>query len=292
MKYLHLTDGTKIAYRDAGNGSPILLIHGWGVSGELFLPQIDAWSKDHRIIVPDLRGHGASRPFAAGDAFGLLANDIETLLQQLALENILLVGWSMGAMVAWDLLDRFGSERFAGLATLDMVPRILNDQHWCLGLRDGVDASVFRHAIEAMQADWPAYTRVFVPRMFARSRLAEDHDAIKITRDIAARNDAASMARLWVAMVEQDFRPALASIDLPALVIHGGQSRLYGSEAGRWIAASLPQGRYEDFPDSGHTPHMEEPEHFNQSITAFRLELDRNNSPKPENPAPAAKTLT
>lgn len=288
VKYLHLNDGSKIAYRDAGNGSPILLIHGWGVSGELFLPQIEAWSQDHRVIVPDLRGHGGSSPFAASDPFSLLADDMGELLQQLALENVLLVGWSMGAMVAWDLLDRFGSERIAGLATLDMVPCILNDKGWHYGLREGLDASAFSHAIEAMRADWPAYTRVFVPRMFARSLLANYHAEIKITREVAASNDAASMARLWAAMVEQDFRPSLAGMDLPTLVIHGGQSRLYGSAAGRWIAAALPQARYEDFPDSGHTPHMEEPERFNQSISEFRVELDRNRSLNPENPAPAA----
>ena len=93
------------------------------------------------------------------------------------------------------------------------------------------------------------------------------------------------------AMVTVEPGPELTAklrTDLPALVIHGGQSRLYGSEAGRWIAATLPRARYEDFPGSGHTPHLEEPERFNQSISAFRMELDRNNSFNPETPAPAA----
>lgn len=270
---LKLTDGGILSYRDLGRGVPIILIHGWGTSSGFFDRQVDALSSSHRLVIPDLRGHGMSTPFTTDMGFGVLAEDIHALMVALDLSAAVVVGWSLGALVAWDLLARLNGNRVAGVVTVDMVPRLLNDENWSYGLRNGPDGGVFDRSIEKMRADWRDYTTVFVPRIFARDSQADRSSEIKYGCSLAANNDPESMALIWSAMVDQDFRQQVAAIQQPTLILHGEKSRLYRAEASEWLSAQISNSRLIGFAQSGHAPNLEEPDRFNQAIEDFANQL-------------------
>jgi pimeloyl-ACP methyl ester carboxylesterase len=158
---LKRTSDNQLAYREAGlaeDSAPdtqpsILLVHGWGVSGALFETQLEALSGGFRVVAPDLPGHGASAPVPPEAEFGWLADSLAMLIADLRMSEVCLVGWSLGAMVAWDLLSRYSDVPVRRLVTIDMVPRLLNDPAWSYGLRAGSDHHVFDRNIQWMLDD-------------------------------------------------------------------------------------------------------------------------------------------
>ena len=272
MKILNLADGGLLKYESEGSGRPIVLLHGWGMRGEFFRQQIAAWSPRFRVVVPDLRGHGESSHLRDGQGLPTLVDDVAELLASLDLSQTLLVGWSMGAMVAWGVMQTNEASRISGLATIDMVPRLLNNENWQYGLRRGRDAKVFSRVIDSMLSDWTGFTRIFVPRIFAGGKAAERKQMIDQMVKIVEQNHPESMARLWESMAEQDFRKQLAHISVPALVTYGKLSQLYSEEASEWLADKIPNARSVGFADSGHAPHLEEPDLFNREIETFALQ--------------------
>ncbi len=274
MTALHQSTTTGLAYRDEGGGRPIVLVHGWGVSGALFEDQLRGLSHRFRVIAPDLPGHGGSGPFSADASFYDLADAVTGLVTELRLGPVLVVGWSLGAMVAWDLLRRQLRVSVAGLVTIDMVPHLLNEPGWPHGLRGATDARALLRDIPAMRADWHAYAALFVPRIFAAETAARRPDLLARVTEAARGNKADSMANIWLRMADQDFRAVLTSIDVPALVVAGARSDLYDVAASRWVASQMPRGRCEVFERSGHAPHLEEPGRFNEKVSAFADELD------------------
>jgi pimeloyl-[acyl-carrier protein] methyl ester esterase len=272
MAILELADGGHLAYRESGAGRPLLMLHGWGLSGACFGAQVPALARQFRVLAPDLRGHGASSPLAEGQGFATLVDDVVELLCGLDLHDVVVVGWSMGGMLSWALTQRPEAARLARIATVDIVPRLLNDAHWRFGLRDGRDAGVFARTTARMREDWPAFTRVFVPRVLA----AGDDPLRRRLRPwligLSEGNDGRSMARLWSSMVAQDLRDQLPRITLPCLVACGARSQLYPAEASTWVEGRIADARLVRFDHSGHAPHLEEPERFRATVTAFARE--------------------
>lgn len=273
MQTIDLADGNQLAYRDQGSGPVMVLVHGWGVSGELFDDQLQGLSDRFRVVVPDLPGHGASSEFATDAEFSSLADAVAELIRQLKLDSACLVGWSLGALVAWDVLNRHRDLKISGLVTIDMVPRVLNDGDWQYGLREGEDYHAFDRDIEMILEDWPAYTDLLAPRWLGLGAGKSLSDLLLRVKAAAQSNQPDSMANIWRLLVEQDLRPALGEIQLPTLVITGGQSALYAVPAGEWLVEHMPSARLEVFEDSGHAPHLDQPQRFNQLLAEFTLNL-------------------
>ncbi|MEO0421831.1 MAG: alpha/beta hydrolase [Pseudomonadota bacterium] len=274
MPSLTLDDGAQLRYREAGQGRSVLLLHGWGVAGACFDPLAQALGEGWHVVVPDLRGHGASSPLSPDQGFDTLVDDLRQLLIALDLRESVVVGWSMGALLAWALANGEAEGRVAGLCSIDMVPRLLNHADWHFGLRDGRDSSIYAEVARRMRENWPAFMRIFVPRVFARGTHSKHQAACEALIEMGKVNDPASMAQLWLSMVEQDLRDALARIDCPTLVTYGEQSLLYEPAASQWVAAQLPDARLQAFAQSGHAPHLEEPEQFTRELLAFMATVD------------------
>lgn len=289
MAQLTLEDGGRLWYEDIGRGPVLVGVHGWAMSGTLFAPQ-HRLAGDFRVITPDLRGHGRSSPLPAGGGVATLAADLATLCERLSLERVCLIGWSMGAMVVWRLLAGRAAGRIAAVVVEDMSPRILNDHAWSLGLLGGHDAVSTARLIELMQADWPAYTNLFVPRIFAAGCESTQPPLIEMARMAALRADPASMARLWADMARQDLRDIVRRIAVPALIAHGSASQLYPPAVSDWLARHMADAERVCFARSGHAPHLEEPDRFNRLVADFVLGTSPADVPQssPAFPAEAA----
>jgi pimeloyl-ACP methyl ester carboxylesterase len=269
VKTLNLKDGARLKYEDQGTGRPLVFLHGWGMQSAFFKEQIAGLSPRFRVVVPDLRGHGQSSHLTQQQGLATLVDDVAELLVHLDLAHGIVIGWSMGAMVSWGLAQHKEANRLSALVSIDMVPRILNDESWTFGLHSGADARVFAGMVDRMLADWPRFTKIFVPRIFARGREAERKALVDWMVHATTQNHAQSMAQLWMSIGNQDFRHDIAKLQLPTLVTYGALSQLYRPEASEWIARCAPTATKVVFPNSGHAPHLEEPDLFNKAIESF-----------------------
>ncbi|HYI41226.1 MAG TPA: alpha/beta hydrolase [Allosphingosinicella sp.] len=263
MRHFTASDGARIAYSDAGEGRPLLLLHGLMADSGFFERQ-QPLAEAFRVIAVDLRGHGRSPAGPVPPTIEILAEDVTGLARALELDGAVGVGWSLGAAVLWRVLAGPASRQFAGAVVVDMTPRVLNDQDWDLGLsRETCEARS-----QAIRGDFPAFAAAAGRAIFASPGAEADLAAAAF-----AANDPAAIGALWKSLVEEDFRPLLPTIRQPTLVVHGAHSHLYGADTAGHLVAALPEARGVAFDRSGHAPHLEQPDLFNATLREFAATL-------------------
>jgi pimeloyl-[acyl-carrier protein] methyl ester esterase len=159
------------------------------------------------------------------------------------------------------------------MVVVDMTPRIVNDPDWKLGLKGGYDLKASLAARRAMLADWPAFGAAMARSVIAEGLDAERRGLIEWIALAVARNAPEPLSHLWGSLTGQDFRDDLAGFDLPTVIAHGALSQLYPIETSLFLETHLADARRVAFERSGHAPHLEEPEAFNQLITEFAASL-------------------
>ncbi|MDH3616632.1 MAG: alpha/beta hydrolase, partial [Gammaproteobacteria bacterium] len=201
MSVLQLTDGGLLEYDNEGSGQAIVFLHGWSLGNEAFGPQCRYFSGTHHVVSPCLRGHGDSSPFEESHDIQTLASDVSQLLVELDLAEAVLVGWSLGALVAWQVALGNEHARVAGIVTIDMVPRVLNGDNWSHGLRAGAHLYDVDIDVSKMRTNWREFTQAYVPKVFASGKSEERRKVIAKMTSLIADNDVGSMTRLWQALV-------------------------------------------------------------------------------------------
>lgn len=265
MHVFTASDGARIAYRDSGSGTPIVLLHGLMAHAGFFEGQA-ALAERFRIITVDLRGHGESVG-ETGEALGVerMAADIAELAAALDLEGAVIAGWSLGATVLWHVLAGPAARRFAGAVVIDMTARVKNDAEWDLGLSP--EACEARSS--AIRDDFESFALTAGQAIFAQPVAPEHRQLADWASRQFALNDPAAIASIWASLVRQDMRALLDRIEHPTLIVHGGRSELYGEDTASHLVAALSHARAVRFENSGHAPHLEEPELFNATLTDF-----------------------
>ena len=253
----------------------MVFLHGWSLGKEAFAIQRRELSDRYRVVIPDMRGHGNSTKFASGDGIDTLADDLEQLLVELDLRDVVLVGWSMGALVAWQTVAGPERRRVRGIVTIDMVPRVLNGEGWQHGLRAGTHLYDVDIDLSKMRDDWRAFTRAYVPMVFAGGKAIERRELIDEMLELVADNDLDSMTNLWHALVHADYVQAVQKLDVPTLITYGALSQIYTEDAALWMDEHIPLSRRLCFEESGHAPHLEEPHRFNQALADFAGEPEQ-----------------
>ena len=270
LKRFKASDGALVAYSDEGGGRPLVLLHGLMAHSGFFERQ-RALADSFRVVAVDLRGHGRTAAGPVPPTIRRLAGDVTELARALELEGAVGIGWSLGAAVLWRVLAGPASQKFAGAVVVDMTPRVLNDSDWDLGLsRETCEARS-----QAIRDDFPAFAAAAGHAIFAAPGAEADRAASAF-----AANDPAAIGALWESLVEEDFRPLLASIRQPTLVVHGAQSHLYGADTAGHLVAALPNARAVAFERSGHAPHLEQPELFNATLRDFAATLPPVHQPE------------
>jgi non-heme chloroperoxidase len=124
------SDGVQLSYIRQGSGRPIVLIHGWSQCAEEFKHQIEPLSARYDVIAVDQRSHGESQKVSYGLKISRLSKDLYDLLAELDLNEVALLGHSMGAAVIWCYIDLFGPERLSKIILVDQAPFITSNPHW------------------------------------------------------------------------------------------------------------------------------------------------------------------
>jgi non-heme chloroperoxidase len=211
----------EIHYEDHGAGQPVVLIHGYPLSGRAWDKQVPVLLEaGHRVITYDRRGFGKSSQPATGYDYDTFAADLHTLLEHLDLRESVLVGHSMGTGEVTRYLTSYGSARAAkGVLVAPIPPFLLQTPD----NPDGVPRSLFDGFARAAAADTPAWMKGFLDNFYnidtLRGTLVSDQ-AYQASWNIAA-SASATAAVACIGTWATDFRADLPKIDVPVLVIHG-----------------------------------------------------------------------
>jgi pimeloyl-[acyl-carrier protein] methyl ester esterase len=244
---------------------PIILLHGWTMRGAIFDGLVARLGPGFDCHAPDLPGHGAAAHLPP--TLEACADTLATALGRWQGQRPLVVGWSMGAAVAWAHVARAGAGGMAGLVTVDMSPRITSAPGWPHGLI-GQDAASIAATTRRFATAWGEATHGIAATMFAGPEGAPGLSPQE-ARQIMLCQDPDAMRALWSDMVAMDARAAVPLVKVPWLVCSGARSRVYPASAADWLAARAPLAARHVFPASGHSPHLEEPQAFAEMLSDF-----------------------
>jgi pimeloyl-ACP methyl ester carboxylesterase len=252
-------DDAVLAYDEAGSGTLLTFLHGVGSDRRTWAGQINRFARSHRVLAPDLRGHGDSRAAAASISIERFASDCTALIEHSSTGPAHVCGLSMGAIVALQLwaqrpdlvrslvlADSWAHhpEAAAGLearlAAIDATPlRELAEQRMPAVLGPGAAPSLVRRAVEVMAGKEPAAYR--------RSNQV-----------------------LWGA----DMRAVAAGVRVPTLVLVGERDTITPPPLSEQLANLIPGARLAVIPGAGHLSNEEDPDAFDRLLAAFLQEVD------------------
>lgn len=275
MKYITTTDKKtgeelRIAYSDYGHGKPVILIHGWPLSREMWEYQLDDLvNAGLRVIKYDRRGFGKSSKPWSGYDYDSLADDLKAVIEQLNLEEVTLVGFSMGGGEVVRYLARNGSERVSKVALISTVLPFLvktNDNP------EGVDQSVFSNIKEQIKNDRIGFLDDFGKAFFGVGLISRPVSAplLEYYRMLASFATNGSTVQCVDSFSHTDFREDIRSIDVPTLIIHGDADKIVPIEASSdRTAGMLPESHYVVYEDAPHGLFYTHRERLNRDLVAF-----------------------
>ncbi len=216
----------ELYYEDHGTGNPVVLIHGWPLSGASWEKQVPALlGAGHRVITYDRRGFGKSSQPWTGYDYDTFARDLDKVMTTLDLRKVTLVGFSMGGGEVARYLGTYGADRVSKAVFIAAIPPYLlkaGDNP------DGVEGSVFEGIRKAIVADRPAFLNEFFKNFYNLDELGGkriSNQAVHLSWMVAAGASAKGTLDC-VSAWGTDFRKDLEGITVPTLVIHGDGDRI------------------------------------------------------------------
>ncbi len=261
----------ELYYEDRGSGAPVVLIHGWPLSGRSWESQVPALVDDgFRVVTYDRRGFGASTQAWDGYDYDTLAADLHRLLEHLDLTGVTLVGFSMGGGEVARYVGRYGTDRIAKAVFASAVPPFLlrTDDN-----PDGAfDMTVVNGFHDGLRADRIAFVNGFVTNFFAvgdRKDLVSEPQRL-YHLSIAAAASPKGTLDCTTAFGTTDFRDDLTAFTIPTLVIHGDSDAIVPFEvSGQRTAEAIANSRLVLLPGAPHGLTVTHADVFNAELTAF-----------------------
>ena len=255
MPYAKAKDGTQLYYKDWGKGRPVVLIHGWPLSGDSFDDlAIALANRSFRSIIPDRRGFGRSDQPWDGYDYDTFEDDIAAILEGAGIaEPVSLVGFSMGGGEVARFLTKQGKDRVSAAVLIgSIVPYMLQTDD----NPNGVPQSIFDDITAGIKKDRAGFMHGFAKDFFGVGWMASPvSDAVlaDFERQAAMAGLRPTLAAAQ-AFATTDFRPDLKSFDgVPTLVIHGTSDKTVPIDAtGRVVAEQVPGARLIEYDGSAH----------------------------------------
>lgn len=264
MTYFKTSDGVNLYYEVKGEGKPIVFIHGWSADHTSFAQPVEDLSKDFKVVTYDLRGHGASDRADKGLTLNRFAIDLEELMKYLELEDVVLVGWSMGSSIIFDYIRTFGISRISSVGIVDMTPKLINDDKWKLGLYHGkFTVEDTFEALTTMCNNWMDFAKDFVK--ITVPYLTEE--MLEPVYEALSKNSPHVMYAMWTAMSANDYRDVLEKITVPTFIIYGEKSTLYSRDTAEYLSSKIQNSKIIPFENCTHFLVVENPKKFSEVIS-------------------------
>ena len=260
----------ELYYEDHGSGSPVVLIHGWPLSGASWEKQTAALlAAGHRVITYDRRGFGRSSKPGIGYTYDTFAADLDKLLKKLNLKKVALVGFSMGSGEVTRYLRKYGAKRVRKAVLIGTLgPYLVKTAD----NPEGVDASVFDGIKAALRADRPAFLMEFLKNFYnydvtggklVSERVLEDNWNVAAG---ASAIGTVACVDCWI----EDFRKDVAKNTVPTLILHGDADRILPPDAtSRRQAKMLKKVKVVELAGGPHGVLWTHAEQINAELVAF-----------------------
>ena len=282
-RVVHLPDGADLYVEEAGpmSSKGAIFIHGSALRTDVWHYQLPGVG-DHRLVFFDLRGHGRSQPKGELDfTIENLARDIEAVIEDAELEEVVLVGHSVGGMIALQLassrMNWLGS-RIKGLVLLNTTYRPAYDTSIGGAVVSKLER-VIRHPIDALGGYHNSIERlrrivrptdsVFLAVAFAAFGPGASAKQIDFTYDMTSDTSADVLFDLVKSYRDYDVTDRLDDLTVPALVVSGSHDRITVPKASEYLAQHLPKAELQVFENCGHMTMMERHEDFNAMLDRF-----------------------
>jgi non-heme chloroperoxidase len=273
MQQFVTDDGETIHVAVSGSGPPLILLHEWASNHRVWNPIVNELDSQFTIYRWDARGHG-NHPAAGADqpTVARMAKDLAGLIEHFGLRRSIVVGHSMGVLVAWEYLATFGCGRVDGLGVIDQSPRLVTNGDWSLGIYYDWPAERDARFVADMRKDFVEAVVRLVGcgrNARARERLQSPSDGLWRLRAYMASVEPELLIPIWQSLTAADYRPVLPRIDVPALLVYGSESNFYGVETGEYVQRAMPNATLLVFEGADHSPHLAEPKRFAAELAGF-----------------------
>ncbi len=254
-------NSVELAALDRGQGSPLLMVHGFPLSHEMWSEQIAVLSREYRVIAPDLRGFGRSGVTPGVVTMEQFADDLSGLLDALNVrEPVVFCGLSMGGYVAWQFYRKY-SARVRAMVLCDT--------------RAGADspeaaANRLTTADRVLREGPQGVVESMTPKLLAASTLSGRPDVVLALQRMMMANDREGIAAASRGMSQRpDMTPWLGEIRCPVLLVGGALDAFSPPAEMRGLAESIPGACFVEIPGAGHIPPMEQPAEVNAAMLEF-----------------------
>ena len=257
-------------YEDWGSGTPVIFIHGWPLSHEMWEYQMNTLAEQGlRCIAYDRRGFGKSDKPWDGYDFDTLAHDLNGFLEALDINGAVLVGFSMGGGEVVRYLSHFGSKRVSKAVLISSVAPVLIQKR---NNPEGVPAEKFDEMIIQLKKDRPAFLAAFGKQFYGEKWIlkAVSNETLEWTSQLALKGSPKATIECIRSFSETDFRSDLEKIEIPILVIHGDADKIVPFDTTGKIAARLiKNGKLSVFEGAPHGLFFTDSDRLNSELISF-----------------------
>jgi non-heme chloroperoxidase len=263
-------DGTCLFYQDWGTGKPVVFVHGWGLGAAMWEYQTIALSdRGLRCIAYDKRGCGRSDRPSFGYDFDTFADDLASLIEQLDLEDVTLVGFSAGGGDVARYLSRHGVDRVAKTVLISSItPYILKTDD----NPDGIDQSIFDAMITALENDRPQYLTASASSFFGAElpTVSISPELMQWGIKLALQASPKATIEMVRAFFKIDFRPDMRAFTMPTLIIHGDRDQNHPiAITGQKTKQAIPDSQFKIYEGAAHGLFVTHKEQLNRDLLAF-----------------------
>ena len=278
------TDSTSESSFTSGTTQPTLVfVHGWPLSHEMWENQIAYFAdRGYRCVAYDRRGFGKSSKPWGGYDYDTFADDLKAVIDELALNNVMLIGFSMGGGEVARYFSRHGGANVSKAVLISSVtPFMLQTGD----NPDGVPQATFDSMAEGIQKDRYDFLETFAKQFYGVNLVSHPVSQAHLNHDFLLASLASPKATLECAkaFASTDFRADMATITVPTLIIHGDADKIVPLESsGEKSHELLPQAEYTVYEGAPHGLYVTEKEALNEDLLNFVEERVSQNQPSSE----------
>jgi pimeloyl-ACP methyl ester carboxylesterase len=266
-----------IYYEDTGKGKPVIFIHGWPVDSQMWEYQVNELpQRGIRCIVYDRRGFGRSDKPLSGYDYDTLASDLKSLIDELNLENVVLVGFSMGGGEVVRYIGRYGTEKIEKVVLISSVTPYLLQQH---DNPDGIPQDQFDEFEKQIRDDRPAFMDGFNKTFYGVGFLNRPVSQAFLDWNQALVMQASPRATLecMKSYSTTDFRMDLQKINVNTLIIHGDNDKTVPIDlTARKAAKQIPGAELKIYAGEPHGIFYTQKDSLNQNLIDFIFDRREN----------------
>lgn len=273
MTHFLADDGEKIHLKISGEGKPLIFLHGWTSNHQEWFSFLPELQKNHTVYRWDARGHGGHKLLTNNPPTVIrMAQDLSNLLENYELNNVVVIGHSMGALTLWQYIRDFGTTRLGKICIIDQSPKLLTDESWNHGIYGNFETKQANQLISLLQEDFAEGVlrlTAYGLNKRARDKFETGSSGWEKARQALRSQEAGPLIKCWQSLTEADYRDVLKKTNIPTMLVFGEESNFYHVETAHYVQKQIPNAILHIYEGTDHSPHQWHRERFTRDLISF-----------------------